>query len=210
MSKRARGPRRRLTGEEARARILEAAVERLREEGPEGLRLSALAKELGISHQAILYHFGSRDGLVAAVVKSALDNLHAELAGGLRVLEGKERGAEALIDRTFEVLVDEGYGRLLAWVALTLGEDDMGKREQPIELLARMTHQVRERELGETDYRDTLFTVMLLAYAALGASVAGRGVVAAAGLPDDDGTRRAFRGWLRSLVVEHLDSKPSE
>ena len=202
MSKR----RRRLTGEEARARILEAAVERLRAEGPEGLRLNALAKELGISHQAILYHFGSREGLVAAVVKSAIDNLQAELLGGLRVLEDKDRGAEALIDRTFEVMVDEGYGRLLAWVALTQGDPPVEEHRHPIEMLARMAHEVRERDHDDVDYQDTLFTITLLAFAVLGASVAGAGVTRAAGLEDDAETRRAFRTWLRTLVVEHLES----
>src|SRR6185295_17110146 len=65
-------PRRRLRAEEAQRRILEAAEKQLMKVGPEGLRLTDLAQALGVSHPAILHHFGSREGLVAAVVRHAL------------------------------------------------------------------------------------------------------------------------------------------
>jgi AcrR family transcriptional regulator len=200
--------RRRATGEEARGRILEAATEHLRESGPEGLRLSALARELGVSHQAILYHFGSREGLVEAVVHRALESLQAEMAGGLRVLDDHERGTEALLDRAFEVLVDQGYGRLLAWVALSKDDADLGELPRQIELLAQMSQSIRERDIGLADYRDTLFSVMLVTYAILGAAVFERGITAAAGLTDDPTARRDFRTWLGALVVKHLETVP--
>ena len=57
-----------MSGEEARARILDAAGEQLRISGPSGLRLDPIAEELGVSRQALLHHFGTRDGLIAAVV----------------------------------------------------------------------------------------------------------------------------------------------
>src|SRR5882672_5449363 len=72
-------PRKRLTAVEARARILDAAERRLAEVGPEGLRLTELAAELGVSHPAILHHFGSREELVAAVVAAAIARLDARL-----------------------------------------------------------------------------------------------------------------------------------
>lgn len=198
--------RRRATGEEARARILAAATDLLRKAGPEGLRLSALARELGVSHQAILYHFGSREGLVEAVVHGALESLQAELAGGLRVLDDHERGAAKLLERAFEVLVDQGYGRLLAWVALGKDDADFGDLPRQIELLARLSQAIRERDIGPAEYRDTLFTVVLLAYTLLGASVFERGVMSAAGLAGDPGARDEFREWLGKLVVAHLES----
>lgn len=198
--------RKRLTGEEARSRILDAAVDRLREHGPGGLKLTALAKELGISHQAILHHFGSKDGLVAAVVKQAMEGLQAELVGGLRVVDDPGRGAEVLIERAFSVMADQGYGRLMAWLAL--GDHDMGEQRHPLALVAEVAHALREREHPGHTKRDTTFTIILLTYAILGSAVFEEGTFRAAGLEDDEATRREFRGWLRDLILAHLESEP--
>ena len=53
---------------QARELILEAAESQLSRFGPDSLRLKQLAADVGMSHPAILHHFGSRDGLVRAVV----------------------------------------------------------------------------------------------------------------------------------------------
>jgi AcrR family transcriptional regulator len=197
--------RKRLSGEQARNRILNAADAQLRKSGPDGLKLTALAKELGVSHQAILHHFGSRDGLVVAVVQRALENLWAELAGGLSVLDDKERGAGVLIDRAFEVMVDQGHGRLLAWLALGDPEGHLQDDQQPLALMTNMAHAVRERDHGPTDQRDTTFMMILLSYIVLGASVFSRGAFASAGLGDDENAKAEFRVWVRDLVVRHLE-----
>ena len=54
----------RRTAEEAKMMILDAAERRLRELGPAGIKLQELAADVGVSHPAILHHFGSRDRLV--------------------------------------------------------------------------------------------------------------------------------------------------
>ena len=51
----------------ARERILEAATEVLKSEGYAGTTLSKIAAWAGESKALIAYHFGSKDGLVAAV-----------------------------------------------------------------------------------------------------------------------------------------------
>jgi AcrR family transcriptional regulator len=196
--------RKRLSGEEARTRILDAADQELRKVGPNGLKLTALAKELGVSHQAILHHFGSRDGLVAAVVRRALESLWAELSGGLRVLDDHERGTGVLLERAFDVMIDQGHGRLLAWLALGDPEGDL-QNDHPIALLATMTHQVRERDHGPSDPRDTTFMIMLLSHIVLGMSVFEKGALVAAGLGDDAQAKADFRTFIRDLVLRHFD-----
>lgn len=210
--KKEKEPRKRLTGEEARARILDAAVERLGQGGPQALTLADLAHELGVSHQAILHHFGSRDGLVAAVVRRALERLQAELAGGLRVVSeaDHDRSAGAMLDRAFEVLADQKHGRLLAWLAL--GDDpdahDLASDVRPLELFAKMAHALREREVPGATYRDTLFTMMLISYVVLGSAVFEVGTQRAANLDaDPTAATRAFREWFRELVVAHLEKR---
>ena len=111
-------------------RILDAAVERLRQDGPQGLKLASLAQELGISHQAILHHFGNRDGLVTAVVKRALDKLEAEIVGGFRQLGDQERRTEVLLETAFEIIVKQGNGRLLTWLMLSYPDGELSNSEQ--------------------------------------------------------------------------------
>lgn len=52
-----------------RERLLAAAVEYFAEHGIGDHSLRALAAELGTSHRMLIYHFGSRDGLLAEVVR---------------------------------------------------------------------------------------------------------------------------------------------
>lgn len=52
-----------------RERLLAAAIEYFAEHGIGDHSLRALATELGTSHRMLIYHFGSRDGLLAEVVR---------------------------------------------------------------------------------------------------------------------------------------------
>src|SRR5262245_6032327 len=84
------GPRRRRTAEQAREEILDAAEKRLRDRGPDAIRLQEIAADVGISHPAVLHHFGSREGLVGAVTERAMNKLEHELLAVM--LRGSETG----------------------------------------------------------------------------------------------------------------------
>ena len=58
-------------------RILDAALARFGTRGYEATSLDALAAELGITKQTILYWFGSKDGVLQAVVERIADELAA-------------------------------------------------------------------------------------------------------------------------------------
>jgi AcrR family transcriptional regulator len=199
--------RRRLTGEEARTRIMDAALAHLRTEGVHAVTLAGLAKELGISHQAILHHFGSRDGLVAAVVRRAIDSFESELAGALRVLDGPLAASRVLLARAFEVMADEGHGRLLAMLALSNEPPPAGSFEtsKPIAMVAKLAHALRLREEPEATFRDTLFTVMLTAYVVLATSVFEEAVVHGAGLEPSAKLSLEFREWFADRALAHTE-----
>src|SRR5580692_6334801 len=72
-----------LRGGDARERILEVAGRMLRDVGPDGLRLQEIAREVGVSHPAILHHFGSRAGLVHAVVERAVAGIEGDIVASL-------------------------------------------------------------------------------------------------------------------------------
>ncbi|MEZ5256768.1 MAG: TetR/AcrR family transcriptional regulator [Ilumatobacteraceae bacterium] len=57
-----------MTGSDPRQELLDAAVEYVAEHGLADLSLRRLASELGTSHRMLSHHFGSKDGMWAAIV----------------------------------------------------------------------------------------------------------------------------------------------
>ena len=64
-----------------RATLLAACTDHVLEEGLIGLSLRPLAKAVGTSDRMLIYHFGSRDGLVAAVIDESTNRSVAYLNG---------------------------------------------------------------------------------------------------------------------------------
>src|SRR3989454_8408688 len=55
--------------EDARARLLAAAVAHVERQGIGDLSLRELAAAIGTSHRMLIYHFGSKEGLLVAVIR---------------------------------------------------------------------------------------------------------------------------------------------
>lgn len=68
----------------ANAALLDRCVEALQRRGFGDLSLREIAAEAGTSHRMLIYHFGSRDGLLAAVV----GRIEAEQRAALTALTG--------------------------------------------------------------------------------------------------------------------------
>lgn len=200
-------PRRvRRTGEEARKLILDAAERRLAEIGPEGIRLQDIATDVGISHPAILHHFQSREGLVAALVERTMTHLREALVG---VIERGHTGGldtDAMMDAVFDTLSDRGHARLLAWLTLTNRVDpDAGDGREMLRELTDLVHDMAarsalERGLPEPDKDETRFFMLLAATTAFGEAIVGRQLYKAAGLGNDPHAARRFRERLKRLV----------
>lgn len=54
---------------DARQRLLAATIAYVAEHGAGGLSLRALAAAIGTSHRMLIYHFGSKEGLLVALVR---------------------------------------------------------------------------------------------------------------------------------------------
>lgn len=189
---------------------MDAALAHLRTDGVHAVTLAGLAKELDISHQAILHHFGSRDGLVAAVVKRAIDSFESELAGALRVIDGPLTASRVLLERAFEVMADEGHGRLLAMLALSNEPPPNTaafEQSKPIAMVAKLAHALRLKDEPDATYRDTLFTVMLSAYVVLATSVFEEAVTFGAGLEPSAKLSHEFREWFANKALGHLEKR---
>jgi AcrR family transcriptional regulator len=105
------GPGRPSSG--ARERILAAALEVLKRDGYAGLTTAKVAAASGQNKALIGYHFGSKQGLVAAVARQVADEITAEVLEGVgepanaaELVEGVVAGIWRVIKR------DERLGRV--------------------------------------------------------------------------------------------------
>jgi AcrR family transcriptional regulator len=194
----------RRTAADARELILDAAEQQLIEQGPDSLRLVALAEKLGISHPAILHHFGSREGLVRAVVQRTAQRLETQVFATLRGDQG-EAGAVSLFERLFRALTDEGHARLLVWLHLTNNNIDPVDYGARMRNMADALHAIRRTHRADADYEDTLFTVLLAGLALFGNAIAGEPLRTSAGLGGDPQANARFLAWLARLLREHLE-----
>lgn len=197
-------PRKRRTADEARTAILDASERMLVAAGPAGIRLQQIAADVGVSHSAVLHHFGSREKLVEAVVARATHSLQARLVEAVRASAPKDTSeVRALLDGVFEALAEGNQGRAYLWLALdgyAPPIDAVGVRA-----VAEAVHEVRRERRRAKGKRapafdDTYFTILLPALAMLSLSVLAP---ATEGASAEGATR--FRAWLARLIHAHLE-----
>lgn len=193
-------PRRRLSAADARRRILDAAEKQLMKVGPEGLRLTDLARTLGVSHPAILHHFGSREGLIEAVVRHALDTLNEQLIAAFTAGD-RTPDREDVMDMVAEVYGARGSARLLAWLLLS-GRAGKPHRpnDHPLKQLVDILHPLHLAKDSRARYEDTLYELQLVAISLLGDAIFGDTVRRASGMTPTPGAARDFRRRLASLL----------
>ena len=212
-------PRRvRRSASEARSEILDAAERRLLELGPEGLRLQQIAADVGISHPAILHHFGMRERLLEAVIARAFERLESDLMrlssslarprarfdlGRASTAPSALDSGESIlaaIEHAFATLVKSGHGRVLAWLLLSGHVPDQSLVS--LRRLAEFAHQQRQRATPEVNisFEDTRFRILLVAISVLGESVAGPAVRQSLGVRSASESQR-FHAWLMRLLA---------
>jgi TetR/AcrR family acrAB operon transcriptional repressor len=100
---------------ESRSRLLLAAWELLAESGSRATTVQAVSERAGISRGSISWHFGSKEGLIVAVVNSAFDMLAANISA---VFDSPDPvGWDAVLEAQSVVLSDERF-RIFGTLAL--------------------------------------------------------------------------------------------
>jgi AcrR family transcriptional regulator len=198
--------RTRLPAEQAKKLILDAAERHLAAHGPDGIRLKDLAAELGISHPAILHHFGSRDGLVRAVVTKTSADFEREMIAVITQETDEEDRTARAINGLFELLADRNFARTSIWLQLSSDEDsDPTDHGQQVKRFADVVHALRLQKCDFTPtYQDTLFTIAMASFAIFGASIAPDSVAKAGVDP------KQFREWFTKLILRQLESPMTE
>lgn len=182
----------RRTAEEARTVILEVAASRLASMGLEGLNISGVAKQAGMSHGTVIHHFGS----TAAMREALFAQMTGALLQGIVTALGHQQSPEQILDRLFATLSGGGHGKLLAWLALEPqafdAPSDRGAMFSSIvETIARESgHQENARQ-----------TVFLVALAAVGLSISGDQLADLVGLTGEE--QQQFPTWLADRL-QHL------
>jgi AcrR family transcriptional regulator len=107
------GPRPRRTQEErsaqTRARLIQAALDELMEQGYAGLTTAAIADRAEVSRGALTHHFGSKEDLVVQAVEHMLQEATAEIRALADAVAGRRLALDAFLDRLWEMF----RGRLL-------------------------------------------------------------------------------------------------
>jgi AcrR family transcriptional regulator len=106
-------PRRGRPSTGARERILEAAIEVLKSDGYAGLTIAKVAAKAGESKPLVVYHYGSKQGLVQASGRAVAELITEEALSavqGARTVEEIVRGIADGLDRLLEQ--DERLARI--------------------------------------------------------------------------------------------------
>jgi len=187
-------------------RALSAATVAFAERGVAGTSLDLLAAELGVTKQTILYHFGSKGGLIEAVLAQAAQDLAAELeqaiAGkgtGWPAVEGIVRASFGLAVRRPELL---GVLREISRLGSPWGESALDLL-QP--LIDRALHALDEgMRLGRFRPGDPRL-LLVTAYAIVSGVVTDSELLRAVGLNLDlraaAGLRRTLLSFLEATLV---------
>lgn len=191
----------RRSAEGAKRAILDAAERLLLEVGPSAIRLQDVAAEVGISHPAVLHHFGSREALVEAVADRALRGLQADLVARFSDASKLPDPKESL-DAVFSVLGDRGHARLVAWLTLSGLSRPTKESRAYWTTVIDAVHGLRTKVVPKALREETTFVLMLSALALFGEALIGEPMFQDASV--DKAGRARFRAWLGELMLRTL------
>ena len=172
-------------GARSRKLVLDAAERVMAEHGYEAATLAAIVDEAGIPISSVYHYFGSKDGILLAVMERGADRFFATLPEPARRLGTAQQHLEAVV-RSTRIALDEhpGFLRLLLTLAV---QPPAGDQEEVQAVVSRL----RRRALG-----------LLRAHVALALNVD----------PDSDEASRLARFGLAvfdgAFVAEHSDGNP--
>lgn len=185
--------------EQAKQVILDAAEAVMIDVGPAGLRISAVAKKAGMAHPNIIYHFGSRDGLISAISERV--GLRATQRITQAITEATNAKPEDRVGAMTQVL-DVAYagdqGRVAVWLHMSGAESSFKENMQRI---VELSHSLRRSIDPDAKLESTERLVLLVTLALVGEVVSGDGVKEALGFDGSKGSRAHFRQWLAEILL---------
>lgn len=193
-------------------RVLRAATIAFADQGVSGTSLDGLARELGVTKQTILYHFGSKNGLISAVLTAAAEDLVVELHAAVDISEPGWERVVATVRSSFALAVQRPELLGLLREVNRLGSEWS-------ELVIGLLRPLIDRAIADLDdgmqagrfqHGDPQM-VLLSAYAVVTGVVSDTEVLRAVGLELDlrvaARLRRTLLSFLEAvLMVQHAES----
>lgn len=121
-----------MSPEESRAAAVAAARELLREEGMSGVTLKAVATKIDRTHANLLHHFGSVDGLHAALADEIAQEVATSITSSIGSYRAGQTKLRHVVEEMFTAFREQGLGELIAWVVLSRRRASLAAVEQAV------------------------------------------------------------------------------
>ncbi|MDX2277192.1 MAG: TetR family transcriptional regulator [Hyphomonadaceae bacterium] len=181
--------------EAARDNILSAAERLLVESGPLALKLSEVAAAAGVANASVLHHFGSIDGLHAALMDRMVEQLAADVLALADQSGDVQMKQEAVVQALFDVFEKRGAARLAAWLELTGEWRRLTSVRQAVQQVV-----AKRAALGDLDIEATEDLVLISVVLAMGAGLFGAPLARLVGSPAGR-TRKVAADALRAYAA---------
>jgi AcrR family transcriptional regulator len=198
------------SADEARQLILEAAERRFREGGQAAVRVQLVARDVGMTDAAVHHHFGSRKGLLTALLRHAGRTVREQIETAAHGWSAGTRDLASLSQLISECYDERGYARLAMWLMLAGGVSGRGSGmlAELVDILqGDAEHAARVQGLVALSRTETQFVVALFHMIQVAQPLFGEAMLRSAGLPNDDAMRERFQAWLLIVFEELLQPK---
>jgi AcrR family transcriptional regulator len=199
--------RRRRPAAEARRLILEAAEKRLAQGGPDAVRVQLVAADVGVTDAAVHHHFGSREGLLAALLRFAGRRLRGDVEALLAASASEPADFRRVAERILAAYADRGAARLALWLALA------GRPARGAGMFAPLVDAVHSAQVRRARARGAppprreraQHAAALLNLALVAEPIFGGAFLRSVDLADDPAARARFRGYLVDTLARVLE-----
>ena len=187
--------------------ILEAAEKRLAEGGPDAVRVQLVAADVGVTDAAVHHHFGSREGLLAALLRYAGRRLRGEVEGLLAASASAPADFRRIAERILEAYSDRGASRLALWLALAGRAPRGAGMYAPLvdAVHAAQVRRARERGTAPPRRERAQHAVALVNVTLVGEPIHASAFLRSVDLPDDPKARERFRKYLVEELARVLE-----
>lgn len=195
-----------MDGPSTKHRAISVATVAFADKGVAGTSLDELARRLGVTKQTILYHFGSKDGLVSEVLAAGANDLLLVLEEASRTSDSGWDRIEATVRSSFALAVERPELLGLLRELNRLGPERSGQVIAVLQPLVDAALAELERGMDDGRFRHSDPRLVLAsAYAAVTGVVSDAGLLRAVGLELDLRVgvrlRQAVLDFLRAALV---------
>lgn len=197
---RAVGKRIRRTVEASKQAILEAAERYLIAEGPNGVKVQKIGRELGLTDAAIHYHFGNREGLLEALLRFSGRRFLGELAAVMDTGDSASLSLEKAAQLLSDLYVRRGTARLAMWLVLSGWSPSGSGMLQPLVAGLHETRARRAREngLAVPELESSQKLIALLSAMTFTQALIGGALLRSVGA--DDTSQEEFLAWVAARL----------